>query len=67
MQTEILGFALDARSKLSVVIACGSNRSHSYNGKNGSQVANSALKCDLKVWIARSAKFVRCEYGSANW
>ena len=63
---EMFGFVREGRSMLSVRIDCVINRSHSQRGKDGSHVANPALKCDLKVCMARSAKFVRCICGGAS-
>ena len=55
---EMFGFERDDRNKFSVSTDCSISLSHSDKMKLGSQVASSALKCDLNVWIARSAKFV---------
>lgn len=54
------GLTRDARSRLIVMFACSSKRSHSDNGKSGSAVARPALKWFLYVWIALSAKFRLC-------
>ena len=64
---EMLGFVRDGRNMLIVRMDCAINRSHSNSGKDGSHVTSPAFKCDLKVWMALSAKFVRYLWGGASW
>ena len=50
------GFTLADRNMLIVMLAWSKSLSHSARGKSGLHVANPALKCFLKVWIALSAR-----------
>ena len=54
------GLILDERSRLSVMLACGISLSYSLRGNCGSILARPALKWFFQVWIAFSAKFLRC-------
>ena len=63
---DSLGLTQDERRRLSVIVACKIKRSHSCNGKSGSQVARPAKKWFLKVRIALSAALRWCIFGGAN-
>ena len=58
-QADIVGTAFDWCSKFSVNIVWGNNLSHNLTGNVSSTPARTDLKWLLKVWIARSARFLQ--------
>ena len=64
---ERSGFTRDGRSKLRVVVACGSKRHHRCIGKDGLALASPEIKWSLNVAIALSAVFVRWRCGGTSW
>ena len=56
---ERAGLVLEERRRLRVSSAWKSRRSHSPRGKSGGKEARLAKKWCLKVWMARSAAFLR--------
>ena len=60
---ESLGFVREERRRLRVIRAWGMRKSHSSEGKLGSQEAILAYKLFLNMQIARSALLWRLVYG----
>ena len=54
------GFARALRRRFNVSSAWGKSLSYFLIGKLGSTLAKIDLKCDLKLWMARSALFAQC-------
>ena len=63
---ERRGFIRDDQSRLSVSSHWGSNLSHSWIGKAGSQDARPAKKWFLNVRMAHSSAFRRCWWGGTS-
>ncbi len=64
---DLLGFRREKRSIFNVSSTCGRNSSHSWRGQCVSTVASAAMKCSLKVVMARSAALTRWLCGGTRW
>ena len=62
-----MGFRRDALNMLSVIVACGSNRSHKCSGGLLSVLLRSDTKLFLKVRMHLSAVLRRCMPGRTSW
>ena len=58
-KADISGLVRDVHNIFSVVVACGSRRSHSWAGYLGSVEQIPEIKCYFKFWMALLASFRR--------
>ena len=63
---EIFWLRRDGRNIFNVITDCGISLSHKCMGKLGFTVHNPEMKWFFHVLMARSAAFLRCEFGGTN-
>jgi len=67
VEADRCGWRRDDRRRLRVMLHWGMRCSHSLRGKDGSQVASPAMKCDFHVWMAPSAALRRWMCRGTRW